>query len=107
MRQDDPLPFLFCLAQDFLSRYLTHLVDSGSLLLIFFHIGMSAPTHFLYVDDVLLLCRASPQNLPVILNAFEFYGSLSSQHVSWEKFSIYFSMAILEAKITDFFPLRV
>ena len=50
----------------------------------------------------MLFCRASPQNLRVILDAFEFYSSLSSQHVKWEKSPIYFGRNISEAKITDF-----
>ena len=76
-------PLIFCLAEDFLSRYLARLVDSGSLLSIFAPVGMCAPIQFLYVDDVLLFCWASSQNLWVILDAFEFYGSLSGQHVNW------------------------
>jgi len=63
---------------------------------------MCAPTHFIYVDDVLLFCRASPQNMRVILDIFEFYDSLSVQHVNRKKFSIYFGRGILEARITDF-----
>ena len=51
---------------------------------------------------MLLFCRATPQNLRVILDTFEFYGSLSGQNVNWEKFSIYFGRDILEGKITDF-----
>ncbi|KAK3229338.1 hypothetical protein Dsin_001219 [Dipteronia sinensis] len=78
VRQGDPLsPLFFCLAEDFLSRYLTHLVDSGSMTSISSPIGMRALSHFLYVDDVILFCRASPQNLQVILYAFALYGSLS------------------------------
>ena len=80
VRQGDPIsPLLFCLVEDFLSRYLTYLVDSGSMTSFSSPIGMCAPLHFLYADDVILFYRASPQNMRVILDAFAFYGSLSGQ----------------------------
>ena len=63
---------------------------------------MHALTHFLFADDVLFLCRASPQNLRTILDAFEFYNSLFGLHVNWKKSSIYFGKGISEGKITDF-----
>ena len=92
----------FCLAEIFLSRYLTRPVDSGSLIPISSLVGMHAPTHFLYADDVVLFCRASTQNLRVILNAFELYGPLLGQQVNCEKSSIYFGKGISGPRITDF-----
>ncbi|KAK2638051.1 hypothetical protein Ddye_025846 [Dipteronia dyeriana] len=53
----------YCLVEDFLSRYFTHLVDSGSMTSISSPVRIRAPSHFLYVDGVILFCRASPQNL--------------------------------------------
>ncbi|KAK3218756.1 hypothetical protein Dsin_012726 [Dipteronia sinensis] len=66
---------------------------------------MRAPTHFLYVDDVILFCQASSQNLQVILDVFELFGSLSDQRVNWEKSSIYFSKGISRPKISDFLSM--
>ncbi|KAK3184200.1 hypothetical protein Dsin_031486 [Dipteronia sinensis] len=106
VRQGDPLsPLLFCLAKDFFSRYLTHLVDSGSLTSISSSIGMRAPSHFFYADDAILFCRASPQNLQVILYAFALYGSLSSQRVNWEKYFIFFGKGISGSRITNFLSM--
>ncbi|KAK3192976.1 hypothetical protein Dsin_024286 [Dipteronia sinensis] len=106
VRQGDPLsPLILCLAEDFLNRYLTHLVDSGSLTSISSSIGMRAPSHFFYADDVILFCRASPQNLQVILDAFALYGSLSGQRVNWEKSSIFFGKGISGSRITNFLPM--
>lgn len=48
------LLFFSVLLRIFLSRYLTHLVDSGALTAISSPHKMRAPTHFLYADDVLL-----------------------------------------------------
>ena len=79
-------------------------MDLGFLLSISSLIGMHAHMHFLYTDDVLLFCPASPSAGDF---DFELYGSLSSQNVSWEKSFIYFGGGISEARITDFFPLRV
>ena len=74
-RQGDPLfPLLFVLAEDFLSRYLTCLSDQGQLRSISSPRSVKAPTHFLFVDDVLLFSKASFSNLKTILVAFETYG---------------------------------
>ncbi|KAK3204284.1 hypothetical protein Dsin_018330 [Dipteronia sinensis] len=98
VRQGDPFShILFCLAEDFLSRYLTHLVDSGSMTSISSSIGMRAPSYFLYADDVIIFFRASPQNLQVVLDAFALYGSLYGQRVNWEKSSILFGKGISES----------
>jgi len=59
VRQGDPLSLslsLSLLTENFLSRCLTHLVNSSSLLPIFSPISMHALIHFLYDDDVFCLC---------------------------------------------------
>jgi hypothetical protein len=99
------IPLLFCLVEDFLSRYLTRPVDLGSLIPISFPMGMHVPTHFIYADDVVLFCRAFTQNLHVILDAFELYGPLSGQRVNCEKSSIYFGKGISRTRITDFLSM--
>ena len=80
-------------------------MNSDYLLLISSPVGMHVPTHFQYVDDMLLFCQASAQNLRVVLDAFEFYGSLSGQYVNWEKSSLYFGRGISEAKIINFLSI--
>ncbi|KAK3212711.1 hypothetical protein Dsin_017417 [Dipteronia sinensis] len=58
VRQGDPLsPLLFGIAEDFLSRLLSRMVDFSQLLPISSPRGFSAPTHLLYVDDVLIFLQ--------------------------------------------------
>ena len=102
VRPGDPLsPLLFCLAEDFLSRYLTHLFITRAIDSISSPRGKSALTHFLYADDVLIFYRASPKNLGAVHSTFELYGSLLGQLVNWEKSNIYFCRGISPAKIRD------
>ncbi|KAK2658878.1 hypothetical protein Ddye_005411 [Dipteronia dyeriana] len=86
IRQGDPLsPLLFYMAEDFLNRYLTYLVDSGSMISISSPVGIHALSHFLFVDDVILICRASLQNLQ---NLF-LTGSIDcrkSVQVAWKSY---------------------
>ncbi|KAK2639491.1 hypothetical protein Ddye_027286 [Dipteronia dyeriana] len=68
-------------------------------------VGIHAPSHFLYVGDVILFCQASPQNLQVILDAFTLYGSLSGQQVNWKKSSIFFGKGISGPRIANFLSM--
>lgn len=45
----------------------------------------AAPTHFFYVDYLLLFCRVSTKNLQVIMSAFAHFEAFSRQVVKWEK----------------------
>ena len=60
VRQRDPIsPLLFGIAEDFLSRLLSRMVDFSQILPISSLRGFSAPTHLLYADDVLIFCRGT------------------------------------------------
>ena len=87
-------PLLFVLAEDFLSRYLARLINRGELISMTLTCSRLAPTHFLYVDDLLLFARASDSNIRVIMDAFNRYGVLSGQMVNWDKFFIHFGEGV-------------
>ncbi|KAK3189490.1 hypothetical protein Dsin_029051 [Dipteronia sinensis] len=77
-------PLLFGIAEDFLSRLLSRMVDFSKLLPISSLRGFTAPTHLLYADDVMIFYRGTVQNLKNILIAFEVYGNISGQLVNWD-----------------------
>ncbi|KAK2642786.1 hypothetical protein Ddye_024549 [Dipteronia dyeriana] len=84
VRQGYPLsPFLFGIAEDFLRRLLSRMVESDQLLHISSLRGFSAPTQLLYTDDVLVFCRGTIKNLKSVMLAFRVYGSISGQLVNW------------------------
>ncbi|KAI9198490.1 hypothetical protein LWI28_016785 [Acer negundo] len=79
VRQGDPLSsLLVCIVEDFLSRLLKRLVGSSQIMPISSPMGFLAPTHLLYVDDVLIFCRCTQKNLKHIMIAFTDYGDISS-----------------------------
>lgn len=91
VRQSVPLsPIFFSIAEDFLSRYLSSLVASGSLLPMLSPQGGQSPTHLIYADDVLFFSRGTVPNLQVIVNVFYLYGYFSCQLVNKEKSNMFF-----------------
>lgn len=71
-------PLLFALAEHCLSRYLQSLVDYDLLHPMSTNRGVSALTHLLYADDVLLFFyTGTVHNLQTISHAFNLYGLLS------------------------------
>ncbi|KAK3193727.1 hypothetical protein Dsin_025037 [Dipteronia sinensis] len=93
---------LDCIAEDFLTRLLLRMVDFSQLLPISSMRGFSAPTHLLYVDDVLIFCRGTVQNLKNIMSAFEVYGNISGVPIL-ELLGIPDYMAnLLRARVSDF-----
>lgn len=75
IRQGEPLlPLLFCLAEEFLNRSLVQLVSVGKLLPMLAPGAISCPTHLHYVNDVLLLCRATKANFRLLHKSFIYFG---------------------------------
>ena len=66
------------------------LCKSGALSALSIGRNLSVPTHLLYVDDILLFCKASKSNMETIKFAIDTYGDLSGQSVSLEKSKVYF-----------------
>ncbi|KAK3232467.1 hypothetical protein Dsin_004348 [Dipteronia sinensis] len=86
VRQGDPLSsLLFGIVEDFLSRFLSRMVESSQLLSFSSPRGFVASTHLLYADDVLIFCRGTVKNLKGIMQAFDVYGGLSvfGWHAEW------------------------
>lgn len=50
-----------------------------------------AITHLLYVDDLLLACRADKQNVESLFQCFDMYYSWSGQAANLEKSHVFFS----------------
>lgn len=83
VRQRDPLsPLLFCLVEDVLSRGITQLVDSNSRQTIAGPRNLSASSHILYADDVLVFCKAKKSCLEALMDLFNKYSQVSGQHLS-------------------------
>lgn len=74
----------FFLGEDYLSRLLTTLVSQCDFVPMECGCRVVPPSHFLYVDDILVFGRASKCNIKVIVDAFNDYGRVSGQQVSWE-----------------------
>lgn len=95
VRQGDPLsPLLFCLAEEVLSRLLTHASDSGKLSPLFLGRNVSFPSHLLYADDVIIFCRATSKNCRRIIKILNTYKDWSGQHFNPQKSKVYFSNSI-------------
>lgn len=85
---------LFSLAEEFLSRYLSHLLWVNSTVPMSSSRNKSASSHLLYADDVLLFCEGMASNMKNLSASFSLYRGLSGQHVNWSKSFIYFRNVI-------------
>ena len=85
---------LFCLAEDFLSRKITSLVNSGSLIPMNGPSNVVFPSHLFYINDILIFCKASYSNIAILTSVFETYGLLSGQRVNWVKSEMFLSSGI-------------
>ena len=92
LRQGDPLsPYLFLLCAEGFTALLAKAEAKGRL-----HgasIGRRAPTisYLLFVDDSLLFCRATQEEVWGISNILQLYAASSGQCINFEKSSVYFS----------------
>lgn len=90
VRQGDLLsPLLFCIAEEVLSRGLTALVIEGKLNQMRAARNLYAPSHCLYVDDILIFCSGTLVNIRNIMKLFEVYGQYSGQLVNAQKSKFY------------------
>lgn len=80
MRLVDPLsPLLFCIAEEVLSRGILDLVAQGKLSQMQASRNNLVPSHCLYADDILIICKVNINNVKHIMELFESYGSYSGQ----------------------------
>lgn len=47
-------------------------------------------SHFLYLNDILVIGRVTRCNLRAFVDGFSDYGAISGQHASWEKSFLFF-----------------
>jgi hypothetical protein len=75
LRQGDPLsPFLFCLAEDVLSRQISKLVSEGKINLIKGTRHVHVPSHSFYADDLMIFCKGNINGLRELKNLFTKYA---------------------------------
>ncbi|KAL6225674.1 hypothetical protein ACLB2K_004523 [Fragaria x ananassa] len=92
VRQGDPLsPLLFCLAEEALSRGLSHLMNSRQLHPISSPRGTCAPSHALFADDIIVFCRGDRSSLAVIMDFLGEYGVNSGQVINKAKSQVFIS----------------
>lgn len=90
VRQEDPLsPLLSSLAEDVLSKGISHLVHQGLLSPMSRPRGFQIPSHVLYADDVLIFYKGTRANLLNLINLFEENGDVSGQIINPEKSKFY------------------
>lgn len=51
--------------------------------------GYAIPSHILYVDDILLMCRGTQRNLKNLMRLFNDYGEASGQLINPAKSKFY------------------
>ncbi|XP_057803408.1 uncharacterized protein LOC131018716 [Salvia miltiorrhiza] len=92
VRQGDLLsPILFGIAEDVLSALFHNCVSSDHLHPMRYNRRQSFPTHLLYVDDILVFCKASVQNAKTLKKILDFYSSISGQQVSLAKSHVFYA----------------
>jgi hypothetical protein len=75
VRQGDPLPpFLFCLAEDVLSRQISKLVSEGKINPIKGTRHVRVPSHSFYADDLMIFCKGNINGLRELKNLFTKYA---------------------------------
>lgn len=95
IHQGDPLsPFLFILCVEALVSCLNHAEASGKIEGI--RLADTGPSihHLLFVDDNLLMCRATAEEANEITNCLKLYGLASGQEINKAKSSIIFGKKV-------------
>lgn len=71
VRQGDPLSsMMFCLAEEVLSRSISHLVAADGLKLIKSFNNNFVPSHIFYADDILIFCSGKKSNIVSLQKIF-------------------------------------
>ncbi|KAK3197941.1 hypothetical protein Dsin_021356 [Dipteronia sinensis] len=83
-----PLPF-FCLAEEALSRGISHLHANGKLKPISSSRGCVPSSHALYVDDVFVFCKANARSLNNLMALLDSYDAASGQYINKDKCFFY------------------
>ena len=71
VRQRDHFsPLLFCLDEEVLHKGISKLVENDQLKLIKGNRFNAPPSHILYIDDVMLFCKGTSQNIQTLSDSF-------------------------------------
>lgn len=96
IREGDPLsPILFILCSEILSRFLLKKEEQGRLFRIKVDRNAPAISHLMYVDDLIISCRANPRDAATIRECLFYFCSWSGQVVNEEESNIFFSKSTL------------
>lgn len=83
-------PSLFTLFADLLSRILSRAEGAGRLQGIKITRSNHRITHLMYVDDLVIYCKATVEDAKKIKDYLNLYCQWSRQHINWEKSDIHF-----------------
>lgn len=101
VRQGDPLSLLlFCIAEEVLSRSLSHLVQEGKLKLIKGTRHFRVPSHSFYSDDLMIYCKGNTSSIQAIKDIFVRYELASGQVINNAKSTIFYG-SINQAKLNQ------
>lgn len=77
------------MAEDVLSRAISHFVNSGLLKTASGPNNFSSPSHVMYADDMLVFCNGSKRNLQALMSLLSDYRKVSGQHINLGKCKFY------------------
>ncbi|RZB80984.1 hypothetical protein D0Y65_030645 [Glycine soja] len=78
-------PFLFCIAEDALSRGLSLMVNSGNLIPMASCRSCTTPTYVLFADDIMVFCKGNLRNLHNLMAILKDYGEALGQFLGLDK----------------------
>ena len=79
------LLYFFCIAEEVLSRGITNLIPNKHILPMASPKGFCFPLHVLYVDEILVFCRANKHSLSSPMKFLHFYSLASGQWINTSK----------------------
>ena len=92
IRQGDPLsPYLFLLCVEGFTSLLAKAGNDGKIHGASICRGAPKVSNLLFTDDSLLFCRATQNEVEVILEVLQTYANASAQCINLEKSSVFFS----------------
>ena len=97
IRQGDPLsPFLFVLCTEALTHILNQAETMGKISGIQFNGSGPSINHLLFVDDTLIICKATKEECSKVMHCLSQYGHISGQMINVEKCVVTFGKKVEE-----------
>jgi hypothetical protein len=95
LRQGDPLsPYLFIICQEFLSRLIDRGMHNGAIKAVKVDRTVPPISHLMYVDDLVLFCRAKFSELSTLERCLMTYCEWSGQLVNRDKSGFFVSKLV-------------